>query len=164
MGREGEQLVGRAQEISALDGLLEGISGGATGVVLLTGEPGIGKRPPEAPILVACSFRTGQASSALVATIDAADRSGQVARLELGPLSTDEATQLLGASDVARHLRLYLESGDNPFYLLQLDRAGVDGQVRARDDGLDASAGGSSKSPGWSSTGGPTPRSPPTCS
>jgi ATP/maltotriose-dependent transcriptional regulator MalT len=92
------------------------------------------RRPPEASILLAGTFRTGQASAALVAAIDAADRAGDVERLELGPLALHEAAELLGDTDSGRRERLYLESGGNPFYLLQLARVSANGHQQARDD------------------------------
>ena len=42
------------------------------------------RRPPDAPILLAGSFRTGQGSPGLLLAIDAADRSGEVERLASG--------------------------------------------------------------------------------
>src|SRR4051812_38016758 len=81
------------------------------------------RRPPEAPILLAGTFRTGQASPALVAAIDAAARAGDVQRIEMGPLAPGEAAELLGAPAAGgRSDRLYVQSGGNPFYLLQLAR------------------------------------------
>jgi ATP/maltotriose-dependent transcriptional regulator MalT len=92
------------------------------------------RRPPEAPILLAGTFRTGQASAALVAAIDAAGRAGDVDRIELGPLAPGEAAELLGAPAAGgRSDRLYVQSGGNPFYLLQLARAGGAGGEEARD-------------------------------
>jgi ATP/maltotriose-dependent transcriptional regulator MalT len=103
------------------------------------------RRPPEAPVLLAGSFRTGQVSTALLAAIDAADRAGDVERIELGPLAPHEADTLLGDTDGARRQGLYRQSGGNPFYLLQLARArrriggggGGGGHERVRDDAPD---------------------------
>ena len=85
------------------------------------------RRPPEAPLLLAGSFRTGQAAPALMAAIEAADRSGDVERLALGPLAPADAARLLPTTDRATRDRLYLQSGGNPFYLLQLARTRVEG-------------------------------------
>lgn len=87
------------------------------------------RRPPDARVLLAGSFRTGQAAPGLTTAIDAAHRAAKVARLELGPLGPDEAGQLLAGTDRARHERLYRESGGNPFYMLQLARAAGDGPI-----------------------------------
>jgi DNA-binding NarL/FixJ family response regulator len=96
------------------------------------------RRPPDAPMLLAGSFRTGQAGRALAVAIEAADRSGEVERLDLGPLAREEAGRLLPTADRPTRERLYAQSGGNPFYLLQLARARVHGagvRVRTADDG-----------------------------
>jgi DNA-binding CsgD family transcriptional regulator/tetratricopeptide (TPR) repeat protein len=85
------------------------------------------RRLPDAPILLAGSYRTGQAGRALVGAIEAADRAGDVERLALGPLKLDDAGQLVPGSNRATRERLYAQSGGNPFYLLQLARTSHNG-------------------------------------
>src|SRR4051794_38342630 len=98
------------------------------------------RRPPEAPILLAGGFRTGQAPAALVAALDTGERAGRLERVALGPLSPREADSLLDVGDAPRRERLYLQSGGNPFYLLQLARVDGNGQAQARRDGGDVPA------------------------
>ncbi|MFN2504252.1 MAG: AAA family ATPase [Acidimicrobiales bacterium] len=93
------------------------------------------RRPPDAPILLAGSFRTGQGAAGLLVAIDAADLSGEVERIELGPLGAGEASVLLAGRDVATRDRLYLQSGGNPVYLLQLARVSPNGPGLAREEG-----------------------------
>jgi ATP/maltotriose-dependent transcriptional regulator MalT len=93
------------------------------------------RRPPDAPVLLAGSYRSGQAPAALRTAIDAASRAGDVECIELGPLAPDEAEELLGPAEPDRIERLYLQSGGNPFYLLQLARVPGDGRARAREEG-----------------------------
>jgi tetratricopeptide (TPR) repeat protein len=92
------------------------------------------RRPPEARVILAGSFRTGQAGPALLAAIDAGDRAGRVERLELGPLAPGDAGRLIPHADRLTRERLYAQSGGNPFYLLQLARAPV-ATAGARRDG-----------------------------
>ena len=87
------------------------------------------RRPPEAPIMLAGSFRTGQADAAVTAAIDLAAHGDQVERLEVGPLARADAEELVGVVDQAQLERMYLESGGNPFYLLQLARMDGDGSA-----------------------------------
>ena len=99
------------------------------------------RRPPEAALLVAATFRTGQARPALVGAIEAAARDGDVEQLALGPLGEDEAATLVELDDRADRDHLYRESGGNPFYLLQLARGGAGGARQAPADGGGDSAG-----------------------
>jgi DNA-binding CsgD family transcriptional regulator/tetratricopeptide (TPR) repeat protein len=73
------------------------------------------------PLLVALAFR--RSPRRLVAALEASARVGLASRLELPPLSRDEAGVLLGPDlDAATHDGLYRESGGNPFFLEQLAR------------------------------------------
>ncbi len=83
------------------------------------------RRPPQAPVLVAGSFRTGQADRGLETAIAAAGVNGDaVHRIELGPLAPSAAGELVDATGAAELEQLYRASGGNPFYLLQLARGG----------------------------------------
>ncbi len=83
------------------------------------------RRPPQAPVLVAGSFRTGQADRGLEAAIAAAAAGGDaVRRVDLGPLASSAAGELVDAAGAAELEQLYRASGGNPFYLLQLARGG----------------------------------------
>ena len=83
------------------------------------------RRPPDAPLLLAGSYRPRQLGRALLAAIEAGNRAGKVECLELGPLAPGDAGRLVPAVDTATRDRLYVQSGGNPFYLLQLAR--IDG-------------------------------------
>ena len=76
------------------------------------------------PLLLAFTWRRGPRPAALEAAVERAERDGRAARLELAPLSDDDAAALIGAG-VEAPLRdaLMRESGGNPFYLEQLARA-----------------------------------------
>ena len=81
------------------------------------------RRPPDGRVLLAIAFRPGQASQPLIALGDAAVREGTAERIELAPLTREQADALLGqAADPPARARLYEESGGNPFYLEQLSR------------------------------------------
>ena len=90
------------------------------------------RRPPDASVLLAGGFRTGQAHPALTTAID---RAGRVTCLELGPLPPDEATALVAGTGGDRLDALYAESGGNPFYLLQLARVGDGNRAGPRAEG-----------------------------
>ena len=76
-------------------------------------------------MLVAGSFRTGQADRGLEAAIAAAAAGGgAVRRVDLGPLASSAAGELVDAAGAAELEQLYRASGGNPFYLLQLARGG----------------------------------------
>src|SRR5262249_54008951 len=81
------------------------------------------RHPPRCQLALAVSYRPRQVDARLSAALDAAADRGNAAVAELGPLSFDEATELmppeLGRS--ARH-RMYLTSGGNPLYLETLAR------------------------------------------
>lgn len=78
------------------------------------------RRPPQAAVTLALSFRTGQVDAIVTGSIE--DRHDATA-LELGTLTLEDAAQLVGrpASEVTA---LHRASGGNPFYLLALARHG----------------------------------------
>jgi DNA-binding NarL/FixJ family response regulator len=78
------------------------------------------RRPPTTAVLIALALRPRQVPERLSGALERADQAGILTRLEVGPLSADEATELLG-TDVGREV--YEESGGNPFYLQQLARS-----------------------------------------
>ena len=90
------------------------------------------RRPPSARLLLVLCSRTGQASPVLIGALEAASRDGRSDELVLGTLTDRETAALLvGESDAAIQ-RIFAESGGNPFYIEQLQRAGVgDGEVAA---------------------------------
>ncbi|MDQ3931768.1 MAG: AAA family ATPase, partial [Actinomycetota bacterium] len=80
--------------------------------------------PPRARVLVAVAFRPAQLPGALGQALATAAREGRARRLDLGPLTTSEANELVGpALGAEARAELYRESGGNPFYLEQLVRA-----------------------------------------
>ena len=78
------------------------------------------RRPPTTAVLIALVLRPRQVPERLSGALERADQAGILTRLELGPLSVDEARELLG-TDVGG--AVYEESGGNPFYLQQLARS-----------------------------------------
>lgn len=82
------------------------------------------RRPPSARLLLVLCYRTGQASPVLIGALEAASREGRTDDLVLGTLTDSETAALLvGESDAAQQ-RIFAESGGNPFYIEQLQRAG----------------------------------------
>jgi DNA-binding CsgD family transcriptional regulator len=74
------------------------------------------------PLLVAVAFR--RSPTRLIDALEASMRAGFGSRLDLPPLSPDEAAAMLGPQlDAAAHEAVYRESGGNPFYLEQLARS-----------------------------------------
>ena len=82
------------------------------------------RRPPRARVLVAATYRTGQADRALLAALDATALEDGIARVELGPLTRSEADTLVEGTSPTERERLYAAAEGNPFYLLELARAG----------------------------------------
>ena len=81
-------------------------------------------RPPDAGLAFALSFRSAQVPPALTAALSGIERRGSLHRLPLRPLTRDEARDLLGPELGDADLeRIHQESGGNPFYLEQLERA-----------------------------------------
>ena len=83
------------------------------------------RRPPQAAVTLALSFRSGQADPVVMKSIE--DRAGAaVISIELEPLALGDCAALLSRSN-AEVASLQQQSGGNPFYLLQLadaDRLG----------------------------------------
>src|SRR5262249_15299243 len=72
---------------------------------------------------IAVALRPRQTPERLAITLERAQRSAAVTRIDLGALTLDEARQLLGERvDVARAAVPYHESGGKPFFLEQLAR------------------------------------------
>ncbi|MEO8690405.1 MAG: AAA family ATPase [Solirubrobacteraceae bacterium] len=81
-------------------------------------------RPPSAAVLLVLAARPHQGPTRLTGTLERALRDGSLARLELSPLTSEEATAMLGRVDPdQRTAALFEESGGNPFYLEQLARS-----------------------------------------
>src|SRR3954451_16151923 len=87
-------------------------------------------RPPAAGVLIVLASRPNHSSPRLRSATRQAVRAGQLTRLELDPLTGEEAAAMLGrAPSDAEAALLFEESGGNPFYLEQLARAS-DGATR----------------------------------
>jgi DNA-binding CsgD family transcriptional regulator len=80
------------------------------------------RRGAQGGVVIALAFRTGQAPRRLASEIARAAREGRLDQLDVGVLARNEATPLLGDVPAVDRLRLYEESGGNPFYLEQLVR------------------------------------------
>jgi DNA-binding NarL/FixJ family response regulator len=81
------------------------------------------RRAPAAPVLLVLGLRPLQLPRKLTSELSHAERDGALTRIELGPLSREDAVAFLGKAvspDVAEVL--YEESGGVPFYLEQLAR------------------------------------------
>src|SRR3954471_15388983 len=87
-------------------------------------------RPAAAGVLMVLASRPNHPSPRLHSAFGQALRAGQLTRIELEPLTGNEAAAMLGRepSD-AKAALLYEESGGNPFYLEQLARA-LEGATR----------------------------------
>ncbi|MFF5212018.1 helix-turn-helix transcriptional regulator [Streptosporangium sp. NPDC000396] len=74
--------------------------------------------PPRGPVLLALAYRPRQVSARLRSALAAAAGARRITSLELGPLSEEEAGELLGPGWSRTHRRmLYQASGGIPFYL-----------------------------------------------
>jgi DNA-binding NarL/FixJ family response regulator len=94
------------------------------------------RRPPAAPVLIAVASRPRQRDEQLLAVVEGAHRGGVLERIELGPLTPQEARELVGAILVGEESgALYEDTGGNPFYLEQLARSAS----RAAPSGLPSS-------------------------
>ena len=81
-------------------------------------------RPPAAAVLIVLGARPNQGPPRLISGLHRALRDGELARIELGPLTSDEAAAMLGRERSDDQVSaLYEESGGNPFYLEQLARS-----------------------------------------
>jgi DNA-binding NarL/FixJ family response regulator len=90
------------------------------------------RKPPPAAVLLALSYRAGQAPPLLGDALGAALREPRAERVTLGPLSEQEAAALLEVEpDARRRRQIFVEGGGNPFYIEQLMRAGAEPAQRA---------------------------------
>ncbi len=94
------------------------------------------RRPPQASVMIALALRTGLGDPAVIKAIADIQRSSIVHTVELGPLTKEGVGQLVGDIEGLDVERLHHESGGNPFFALQLARAGADEADRASDGGL----------------------------
>ncbi|HEX4719071.1 MAG TPA: AAA family ATPase, partial [Thermoleophilaceae bacterium] len=79
------------------------------------------RHPPRAAVMLAATFRSGQADRALVAAIErASTEAGIVHTIPVGPLTPADARTLIEGVGGPESEHLYEASGGNPFYLLQL--------------------------------------------
>ena len=90
------------------------------------------RRPPDGPVLLACAFRPSPAPGFLESAIATAEREGRAERIDLGPLTPEDAAGLLAAIP-ERSVRdaVFRVSGGNPFYLAQLARVAALQPVQA---------------------------------
>lgn len=79
------------------------------------------RRPPQAPVMLACGYRTRQVDADLAAVVARAARDGDATYVELGPLARADAGALVDARGEWLD-RLYRATDGNPFYLLELAR------------------------------------------
>lgn len=76
------------------------------------------------PSLLLLASRPAQSHGRLRTALEEADRHRRARRIELGPLSAEEASTLLGEElDAGLRQSLYRQSGGNPLYLEQLAAA-----------------------------------------
>jgi ATP/maltotriose-dependent transcriptional regulator MalT len=81
------------------------------------------RRPPASPVLLALGARPHQTPERLSAALERACREKILARIDLGPLSPEDARALFDQGlDHGAVSALYDESGGNPFYIHQLAR------------------------------------------
>src|SRR5918996_4572510 len=81
------------------------------------------RRPPAARVLLVLGIRPRQLPERLASELSHAERDRTLTRIELGPLSRDDAGEFLGeAVSSSTADVLYEESGGVPFYLEQLAR------------------------------------------
>jgi DNA-binding CsgD family transcriptional regulator len=91
-------------------------------------------RPPAAGVMLTIAARPRQLPARLATALDRACRAGALARLELAPLTREQARELVGGGADA----LYEEAGGNPFFLEQLARSANPGAgSEARLAGID---------------------------
>jgi DNA-binding NarL/FixJ family response regulator len=81
------------------------------------------RRPPDGPVLLTCAFRPAPAPGFLDSALALAERDGRAARIDLGPLTPDDAAELLARiPEPSVREAVFRVSGGNPFYLSQLAR------------------------------------------
>jgi predicted ATPase len=94
-------------------------------------------RPPAVGVVLVIASRPRQLPARLGSGLDRAHRGGSLSRLELDPLTLEQARELVGGNADA----FYEEAGGNPFYLEQLARgAGSAGSAGSRIEGIDVPA------------------------
>ncbi|MDX6515332.1 MAG: hypothetical protein QOH73_998, partial [Gaiellaceae bacterium] len=82
------------------------------------------RRLPSAAVLLVFGARPHHGSMRLTSTLDRALRERALTRIELNPLTSAEAAEMLGRPDADQTTAaLFEESGGNPFYLEQLARS-----------------------------------------
>jgi DNA-binding CsgD family transcriptional regulator len=98
-------------------------------------------RPPSAAVLIAFATRPTPRAEHLRVASERARREGSLDRVQVGPLSADEAIELVGERSPGRRHVIYEQSGGNPFYLEQLARfgarAGRSGPTATAFDGVE---------------------------
>ena len=81
------------------------------------------RRPPDGPVLLACAFRPAPAPVILESALATAEREDRAARIDLGPLTPEDAAGLLSViPEPGLRDAVFRVSGGNPFYLSQLAR------------------------------------------
>jgi ATP/maltotriose-dependent transcriptional regulator MalT len=93
----------------------------------------LGRRAPDAPVLIALGFRPSQVALRLTAALTGP----RTHRLEPRPLSEAEATELLEHLDRDAAAAVYRHGGGNPFYLEQLGRMQNTGALAAEPAAVD---------------------------
>jgi DNA-binding NarL/FixJ family response regulator len=83
------------------------------------------RRPPQAAAMVGMAVRTGQGDPAVVRAIGALQLAGALRTVELGPLPLESVKDLVAGVEGVDVEELHHQSGGNPFYALQLARAGT---------------------------------------
>jgi ATP/maltotriose-dependent transcriptional regulator MalT len=96
------------------------------------------RREPAAPVLLALAYRTGQAPAKLTSALAAPG----VAIIEVGELSAQECSTLVGDELSAGHrAAIFLQTGGNPFYTLELARASQSATSSSAGDQMAEDAG-----------------------
>jgi ATP/maltotriose-dependent transcriptional regulator MalT len=84
------------------------------------------RRPPQAAFMLATGLRAGRVDAGVVKALGGSHDAGRMRTIDLGPLSIESVRQLIGTEAGLDAERLHHESGGNPFYALQLARAGAE--------------------------------------
>jgi DNA-binding NarL/FixJ family response regulator len=80
------------------------------------------RHPPQAPVLLVAAYRPRQLAPRLYTALAAAAARGFAQKLEVGPLTAEQAAMLVGTAAAGE---VYAASGGNPFYLEALTRSGA---------------------------------------
>jgi len=83
------------------------------------------RRPPDAPVLIAAGHRSNRIHPTMEADLNAGVSRGLVTRLTVEALNADDTKALAGVESDAESERLFSETGGNPFYILELAKAGA---------------------------------------